>query len=80
MEQVQTRITNEAQIMKVMQQQILKDMVSKTYMVNKSQKFADDEEQCVRSANMQNSDHMKRIDRYMLHITEMVSDKSENKK
>lgn len=55
-------------------------MVSKSYMVNKSTKFADDEEQCVKSASMQNSDQMKRIDRYMLQITEMVSDKSKNKK
>jgi hypothetical protein len=55
-------------------------MVSKSYMVNQSSEIADDEEQCVRRAKMQNSDQMKKIDRYMLHITEMVSDKSENKK
>lgn len=55
-------------------------MVSKSYMVNTSSKIDDDEEHCVKNAKMQNSDQMKRIDRYMLHITEMVSDKSENKK
>lgn len=82
MKQVQSQNRKrKAKIMQVMQQQILKDMVSESYMVNQSSIIADDQEQCVSNAKMQKSGQMKRIDRYMLQITnEMVSDKSENKK
>lgn len=58
-------------------------MVSKSYVVNECPNIADDDDECVKNVKMQNSEQMKRIDRYMLHITnEMVSDKkkSENKK
>lgn len=51
-------------------------MVSKSYEVNECPKIADDDDECVKNVKMQNSEQMKRIDRYMLHITnEMVSDK-----
>lgn len=52
-------------------------MVSKSYVVNECPNIADeDDELSVKNSKMQNSEQMKRIDRYMLHITnEMVSDK-----
>jgi hypothetical protein len=55
-------------------------MVSKSYVVNEISETPENEEQSVNRAKMQNSDQMKKVDRYILHITEMVSDKSENKK
>lgn len=49
-------------------------MVSKSYVVNECPKFLDDDDKCVKNVTMQNSDQMKRIDRYILHIgNEMVS-------
>lgn len=56
-------------------------MVVKSYEVNECPNVGNDDDNSVKSAKMQNTDQMKRIDRYMLHITnEMVSDKSENRK